>query len=76
MRTRDQIKNLALGANAVAVEIQYSISAPNFYPVPIHSVGTLHVAQKDVGSDGIRRYSQDMIGFEQTFPVVAKDIEI
>ena len=59
-----------MGANATAVEIDYGLSKQNGYPLPIHTVGTLGIIQKNVGFTGMFRYLQVMIGLEQTLPVV------
>ena len=66
MRKEPFLKSLAIGANAIVVEIYYLLSAKNRYPLPIHTVGASSVSNKDMWPDGNVRYSQDMIGLERT----------
>ena len=62
-------RSLAFGANAVAVEIDYSLSKQDPYPAPIHTVGVPDISQDDMGSDGMCRYLRDMIGFKEILPI-------
>ena len=74
MREESYLKSLAIGANAIVVEIHYLVSAKNRYPLPIHTVGTSSVSNKDIWPDGNVRYSQDMIGLERTLSTVEADL--